>query len=60
MEALLRLLSLIAIDYSFLGSSGQETEGTMLVLNANDMMSGKTLMEVVPRKGNHNYAVNPN
>ena len=44
------------MDYSFLSSEDQETEGTMPVLNMKDSWSGKVAAEIVPRKGNNEYA----
>ena len=46
-----------AVDDSFLASSEQETEGTMPVLNLKDAYANRVCMEVVPRKGTNNYAV---
>ena len=48
---------MISLDYSFLSSDDQETEGTMPVLNIRDAWSGKVAAEIVPRKGNNDYAV---
>ena len=47
----------IAIDYSFLSSAGQEEEGTMSVLNMRDLITERVGMEMVPKKGNNEYAV---
>ena len=46
----------LCTDYSFLSSSGQETEGTMPILNIKDLVTKRVAMEVVPRKGNNEYA----
>ena len=47
----------ISIDYSFLSTSGQEEPGCMPTLNIRDKISGKVMSHVVPRKGNHSFAV---
>lgn len=46
----------ISVDYSFLSSRGQETESTIPILNIKDLVTKRGCMEVVPRKGNSEYA----
>ena len=48
---------MISLDYSFLSSEDQEVEGTMPVLNIKDVWTGKVAAEIVPRKGNNEYAI---
>ena len=50
-------LPIISIGYSSLSSEDQESEGAMPVLNIKDSWSKKVAAEIVPRKGNNEYAL---
>ena len=50
-------IATIVLDYSFLSSADEHTEGCMPVLNIKDIWSKRCCSEIVPRKGTHNYAV---
>ena len=50
-------IATISLDYSFLSSADEQTEGCMPVLNMKDLWSKRCCSEIVPRKGTHSYAV---
>ena len=50
-------IATISLDYSFLSSADEKTEGCMPVLNLKDTWSKRCCSEIVPRKGAHSYAV---
>jgi hypothetical protein len=49
-------IATIVLDYSFLSSADEKTEGCMPVLNIKDVWSKRCCSEIVPRKGAHSYA----